>query len=68
MSRISLSLLGTEVLAFQLDRGEASEDDDTMRHDPTSTTACSTETAYRPSVGFQIDVNPSLAPTSQETV
>jgi hypothetical protein len=40
-----LSLLGTEIVAVHIGADPASEPD-AMRYDPTSTTACQTETAH----------------------
>jgi hypothetical protein len=57
--RISLTILGTEVIALQVGADPAPEPD-TMRYDPTSTTACSTETSYPALLGFHIGANPSL--------
>lgn len=45
--RLSISILGTEVMAVHFGTDPKSEPD-TMRYDPTSTTACQTETAYSP--------------------
>lgn len=42
--RLSLSLLGTEVLAFEFGASEGQSEP--LRYDPTSTTACQTETVY----------------------
>lgn len=45
--RFSLSILGTEVVALEFGADEASESDsDGVRYDPSSTTACQTETAF----------------------
>ncbi len=43
--RFSVSFLGAEVFALSLGSEPASEPD-SPRYDPTSTTACQTETAY----------------------
>lgn len=45
--RFSLSILGTEIVGLHFGADEASEPEpETMRYDPTSTTACQTETVY----------------------
>lgn len=44
--RLSLSILGTEVLALSFGADGASEPEDGVRYDPASTTACQTETAF----------------------
>jgi hypothetical protein len=47
--RFSLSILGTEVLALWFGADlELGSEPETLRYDPTSTTACQTETAYSP--------------------
>lgn len=43
--RIALTILGTEVIALHVG-ADATSEPDTMRYDPTSTTALTTETAY----------------------
>lgn len=42
--RFSLSFLGTEIVALHF--GADEPDEGTLRYDPTSTTACQTETVY----------------------
>lgn len=58
--RFSLSILGTEVLALHI--GADPDQPDTVRYDPTSTTACTTETAHPARLGFHIEGNPSTEP------
>jgi len=42
--RFALSILGSEVLALEF--GASGDRSESLRYDPTSTTACETETAY----------------------
>lgn len=61
MRRISLVILGTEILALQIGAEPVVTSAD-PRYDPASTTACSTETSYSVPVGFHVDTNPSVRP------
>jgi hypothetical protein len=44
--RFAVSILGSEVLAFEFGASGDSSEPETMRYDPTSTTACQTETVF----------------------
>lgn len=61
--RISVSILGTEILAIQIGTDPTPDQESpTVRYDPTSTTALTTETSYQGRLGFHIDANPSVDP------